>query len=94
MSHELTRVKPHTPTSYLMMPYQSMALTMMNSVGGVGGNCKDSGCALACTPCFRVPPPCAEGKPKAVQRGTTDPHPTSCALPHQYVSYSHPFLFP
>ena len=26
MSHKLTRVKPHTPTSYLMMPYQSMAL--------------------------------------------------------------------
>ena len=26
MSHKSTRVKPHTPTSYLMMPYQSMAL--------------------------------------------------------------------
>ena len=37
MSSKGTRVKPHTPTSYLMMPYQSMALTMMNSVGWVGG---------------------------------------------------------
>ena len=28
MLHKLTRVKPRTPTSYLMMPYQSMALTI------------------------------------------------------------------
>ena len=36
MSHKLTRVKPHTPTSYLMMPYQSMALIMiiLSWVGG------------------------------------------------------------
>jgi hypothetical protein len=26
MSKKLTRVKPHTPASYLMMPHQSMAL--------------------------------------------------------------------
>ena len=50
MSYKLTRVKPHTPTSYLMMPYQSMALPMMNSVGWVGGKFKDSGCALSSTP--------------------------------------------
>ena len=50
MSWKLTRVKPHTPTSYLMMPYQSMALPMMNSVGWVGGKFKDSGCALSSTP--------------------------------------------
>ena len=50
MSYQWTRVKPHTPTSYLMMPYQSMALTMMNSVGWVGGKFKDSGCALSSTP--------------------------------------------
>jgi len=50
MSHKLARVKPQTPTSYLMMPNQSMALTMMNSVGWVGGKFKDSGCALSSTP--------------------------------------------
>ena len=50
MSYKSTRVKPHTPTSYLMMPYQNMALTMMNSVGRVGGKFKDSGCALSSTP--------------------------------------------
>ena len=51
MLHKLTRVKPRTPTSYLMMPYQSMALTMMNSVGWVGGKFKaHSGCALSSTP--------------------------------------------
>ena len=41
MSHKLTRVKPHTPTSYLMMPYQSMALTMIFLVGRAGGKFKD-----------------------------------------------------
>ena len=50
MSYKGTRVKPHTPTSYLMMPYQNMALTMMNLVGWVGGKFKDSGCALSSTP--------------------------------------------
>ena len=36
MSSKGTRVKPHTPTSYLMMPYQGMALTMiiLSWVGG------------------------------------------------------------
>ena len=50
MSWKLTRVKPHTPASYLMMPNKSMALTMINSVGWVGGKFKDSGCALSSTP--------------------------------------------
>ena len=50
MLHKLTRVKPRTPTSYLMMPYQSMALPMINLVGRVGGKFKDSGCALSSTP--------------------------------------------
>jgi hypothetical protein len=36
MSYKLTRVKPHTPASYLMMPYQGMALPMiiLSWVGG------------------------------------------------------------
>ena len=50
MSYKLTRVKPHTPTSYLMMPNKSMALTMINSVGWVVGKFKDSGYALSSTP--------------------------------------------
>jgi hypothetical protein len=50
MSYKWTRVKPHTPTSYLMMPYQNMVLPMMNLVGWVGGKFKDSGCALSSTP--------------------------------------------
>jgi hypothetical protein len=50
MSHKLTRVKPHTPTSYLMMPYYCMARTIINSVGWVGGKFKDSGGALSSTP--------------------------------------------
>ena len=33
-----------------MMPYQSMALPMMNSVGWVGGKFTDSSCALSSTP--------------------------------------------
>jgi hypothetical protein len=33
-----------------MMPYQNMALPMVNSGGWVGGKFKDSGCALSSTP--------------------------------------------
>ena len=49
MSQKLTRVKPHTPTSYLM-PYYCMEMTMINSVGWVGGKFKDSGGAISSTP--------------------------------------------
>ena len=51
MLYKWTRVKPHTPisyhASYFMMPYQNMALTMMNSVGWVGGKTQRFGlCSL------------------------------------------------
>ena len=41
--HKLTRVTPNTPASYLMMPYQSMALNhdYFFFVGRVGGKFKD-----------------------------------------------------
>ena len=55
MSYKGTRVNPHTPTSYHMMPYQNMALPMMNLVGWVGGNFEDSGCALSSTPILDSP---------------------------------------
>ena len=51
MSHKLTRVKPHTPTSYLMMPYQSMALNHdYFKLGGWVENSKITGRAHASTP--------------------------------------------
>ena len=51
MSHKLTRVKPHTPTSYLMMPYQSMALNHdYFKLGGWVENSKITGRAHTSTP--------------------------------------------